>query len=231
MQKRKVNFYVDWFNLYHAILKTKKEEFKWINLVKLFENYIDTGTQELNQIYFFTAYPKWNLAKYKRHKLYVNALMSVWVKIRLWKFNEVNKIFKKKQNKILKIIFSSNFVNFIYKQIKDKLHPDELSYSTHEEKRTDVNIVLQIFEDAVRNNYDDAIIVSWDSDIIPVINSVRKTCKWKKFISLVPYRWKWKEIKRACDENKEMEWQHLINSIFPKTIQYKWQTINSPYIK
>jgi hypothetical protein len=35
-----------------------------------------------------------------------------------------------------------------------------LVYSTHEEKRTDVNIVLQIFEDAVKNKFDDAIIIS-----------------------------------------------------------------------
>lgn len=230
MEKRKVNVYIDGFNLYHALCKTWKKSFKWINLKKLSENYINKEYQALWKVYFFTAYPKWNTEKTKRHKLYVNALMSVWVKIRNWKFSKVSRTFIKNKNKVLKILFDNSFINFIKKQFWEKIYPSFLEYSTHEEKRTDVNMVLQIFEDAVKNNYDDAIIISWDSDMIPVIKSVKNTIKWKKFISVLPFRWKWREIKKACDESKIMYLEHLESSILPKTIQFNSLTINSPYI-
>ena len=42
-------------------------------------------------------------------------------------------------------------------------------YQTYEEKRTDVNIAVHLFADAQKNNYDKAVIVSGDSDLIPAM--------------------------------------------------------------
>jgi uncharacterized LabA/DUF88 family protein len=89
---------------------------------------------------------------------------------------------------------------------------------------------LQIFEDAVKEKYDDAIIISWDSDIIPVITSVNNTIKWKKFISVLPYRSKWKDIKKACDSFQSMTKDHLEDSFFSDEVKFNWYIIKSPYI-
>lgn len=228
MDKRKVNVYIDWFNLYHAVEKLG-DKYKWIDLRKLSENYIDEKTQKLNKVYFFSAYPIWNDKKTKRHKNYVKALMSVWVTIRLWKFSEVTRKFKKKSNRIIEIILWSKILDYLEKTLWDKVIPNKIEYCTHEEKRTDVNIVLQIFEDAVKNKFDDAVIISWDSDIIPIITSVRNTVEWKKFISVLPFRSKWKDIKKCCDFSLDMEKEHLENSLLPKEIKFWNETIKYPY--
>lgn len=228
MEKRKVNVYIDWFNLYHAVEKLW-DKYKWINLRKLSENYIDIKTQELKSVYFFSAYPEWNREKTKRHKNYVKALMSERVTIRNWKFNQVSRKFRKRTNNIINVILWSTILEYLRKTLWDNVIPKEIEYSTHEEKRTDVNIVLQIFEDAVKNKYDDAIIISWDSDIIPVITSVKNTVEWKKFISVLPYRSKWKDIKRACHEFQSMTKEHLESSLLLSEIEFNWETIKCPY--
>lgn len=228
MEKRKVNVYVDWFNLYHALEKLW-DKYKWMNLRKLAENYINKETQELKNVYFFSAYPEWNQEKTKRHKNYVKALMSERVIIRNWKFNQVSRKFRKRSNNIIHVILWSTILEYLRKTLWDNVIPKEIEYLTHEEKRTDVNIVLQIFEDAVKNKYDDAIIISWDSDIIPVITSVKNTVDWKKFISVLPYHSKWKDIKKACDTFKPMLKEHLEDSLFPVEIEFNGVTLKCPY--
>lgn len=228
MKKRKVNVYIDWFNLYHAVEKLW-DKYKWVDLRKLSKNYIDKDTQVLNSVYFFSAYPDWDKEKTNRHKNYVKALMSKKVTIRNWKFTKVSRSFKKRLNNIIKIIFSSNILKGLKKTLWDKIIPDSIKYSTHEEKKTDVNIVLQIFEDAVKNKYDDAIIISWDSDISPVIRFVKNTVDWKKFISVLPYHSRWKDIKRSCDYSKQMLKRDIEDSLLPKEISYNWEIIRCPY--
>jgi uncharacterized LabA/DUF88 family protein len=166
----------------------------------------------------------------KRHKDYTKALMSSRVTVRPWKFSKVSRKFRKKNNTIIEYLYNSKRLKSLEKLLWIHIIPDELFYNTHEEKRTDVNIVLQIFEDAVKDKYDDAIIISWDSDIIPVIKSVKNTVQWKKFISLLPIRWKGKDIKNACDSYLHMKTQHLEDSLFPDHIKYGKETIISPYI-
>jgi uncharacterized LabA/DUF88 family protein len=60
---------------------------------------------------------------------------------------------------------------------KNPVIPQELIFTTFEEKETDVNLALKIFEDAFFDNYDRAIIISGDSDIIPVIATIRRLSK------------------------------------------------------
>jgi len=55
-----------------------------------------------------------------------------------------------------------------------KCHNCNKYFSTHEEKRTDVNIALKLLGDAFDDLYDKAIIISADSDLLPVIQSVHK---------------------------------------------------------
>jgi hypothetical protein len=46
-KKRKVNVYIDGFNLYHSILLLKDNKYKWLNLKKISKNYINDEYQKL----------------------------------------------------------------------------------------------------------------------------------------------------------------------------------------
>ena len=89
----------------------------------------------------------------------------MWTDVILWKFNKVEKCFKNWKNILEEI------------QPEDNNIPALLRFTTYEEKETDVNIALKIFEDWIYDNYDKAIIVSWDSDIIPAIRRINELVK------------------------------------------------------
>ena len=60
--KKKVNIYVDGFNFYYGLkdmVKHKRDwrKFYWIDLVKLFEQFL-LEDEELGTVHYFTARPK-----------------------------------------------------------------------------------------------------------------------------------------------------------------------------
>jgi uncharacterized LabA/DUF88 family protein len=48
------------------------------------------------------------------------------------------------------------------------------TWKAHEEKETDVRLALAVLEDGYDNLYDRAIVVSADSDLVPVIEQARR---------------------------------------------------------
>ncbi|MCL2689747.1 MAG: NYN domain-containing protein, partial [Chitinispirillia bacterium] len=53
-------------------------------------------------------------------------------------------------------------------------------YNTYEEKETDVNIAIKLYQQAYKNTYDVAIILSGDSDQIPAIRAIKRDFPTKK---------------------------------------------------
>ena len=184
MSKNKVNVYIDWFNVYHVLKNHIKKnnqpweaELKWCNLRSLSESYLGEN-EELWDVYFFTA-DSWLPKTKKRGIIYQNALNESNVKIIKWKYNKITKTFINKM-KVINFVLSI----VIPKPIKNKFLPKFLQYQTYEEKRTDVNIAIKILEDAFLWKYERAIIMSWDSDIVPAIESVKKNFPKIKFTTL-----------------------------------------------
>ena len=134
----------------------------------------------------------------------------------------------------LKLIWTNanNFLAHIFENITNIV---EVDLSTYEEKETDVNIALKIFEDWIYDNYDKAIIVSGDSDIIPAIRRINDLAKkWKinnKEFSVLLFPWsKWKMIVKACNNNRlNIDSKHIENSLFPNKIDiWDWKFIRKP---
>ena len=77
-QGRAVSFYVDGFNLYHAVNKFQNKSYKWCNLRNLFNLFTDPSIETIDEIKFFTSPPKHiktpNDTKLKNHKNYCNVL-------------------------------------------------------------------------------------------------------------------------------------------------------------
>lgn len=215
--KERVVIYIDGFNFYHSIEEFKNPRLKWCNLRKLFENFIDTEKQEIKWIYLFSAYSIWNKWKKERHKKYVKVLQNFCgVSTVLWSFKKVNKKFSKLKN-------------IVNKCIPENCLPDFLFFETHEEKETDVNIALRILEDAFLDKYDNAFIVSWDSDLAWAIKTVRRNFKNKKFTSVLTIKTRWKVMRQICDFRKDITKNDLEKTLLPEIIELKnWKKIEIP---
>lgn len=185
----KVNFYIDGFNLYHSINSYAKT-CKWLNLYDLCTTFLKKG-EEIGTIYYFTAYTFWDTEKVSRHKTYIAALKLVNVKIIFGKFKAVTRHCTK----------------------RDKIC--DRTFDTHEEKQTDVNIAMQLLEDAFKNAFDTAIIVSGDSDLVPPIKRIKSNFPFKRVGILSPIGRKTKELQQASDFSLKITKDILLESRFP----------------
>jgi uncharacterized LabA/DUF88 family protein len=75
-----------------------------------------------------------------------------------------------------------------------------------EGKRTDVNIALQLLDDASHDRADQFIIVSGDSDLVPALEMVKARWPVKRLIVYVPSRHPLRgaavELRSAADKHK-----------------------------
>lgn len=161
--------YIDGYNVYHAMKSLGIDECrKRLNIKQLLTTYY-IKDNDLKKIYYFSAYCAWKKIKKQRHKRYVRKLQSTGVIPILGKFKQVYRTFRRAKHPI--------------DSIKPKRFnpPTELTYMTYEEKRTDVSIAIQIVADGLSWVYDEAIIFSSDTDIIPAIHMVKDKMPGIKF--------------------------------------------------
>lgn len=90
---------------------------------------------------------------------------------------------------------------------------------TYEEKQTDINIAIKLFELAYLNKFDTAIILSGDSDLVPAIKSVKVNFPDKKIGVLIPINRKADQLKKVSDFYYKIGEMQLNSSI-----------LNDPYI-
>ncbi len=155
-EKQRVIVYVDGFNFYYGLKDPKWKKYYWIDIVKLFEQFM-LPHQELMAVKYFSA-RSYHIDKSKRQDAFFQA-------------NKENPKFKLILGKYLKKqITCFNCQNIIH---------------THEEKESDVRFATQIVADAYQKNCDIAIVVSADSDMIPAIE-LAKEVNTKVFIYFPP---------------------------------------------
>lgn len=79
MDHERLICFIDGFNLYHALVALHKPHLKWLDLRKLCSHFVQSKSQVITQVLFFSAYPTWKPDSYRRHRLYVSALMATGV--------------------------------------------------------------------------------------------------------------------------------------------------------
>lgn len=187
----RIVFFIDGFNLYHALAeKPEYYKYKWIDLFKLANCFIKK-TEKIVGIYYFTALATWDLKKMAKHKTLIKALELRNVNIVYGEFKRKDKFCRRCRNR----------------------------YQTFEEKQTDVNIAIYLFELAIRDIYDTAIIVTGDSDLIPAIKAVRKTFPSKKIGIIIPIGRRSEDLKANTDFHIKMKEKHLRSSMFEDVIK------------
>ncbi|MFN8258155.1 MAG: NYN domain-containing protein [Bacteroidales bacterium] len=160
MKNERVIVYIDGFNLYFGMREAGFDQCRWLNVRKLVENLLKPG-QELKQIKYFTSRVSNNPDKQKRQSTYIDALESVNVKIIYGNYQSGSTECKRCGN----------------------------IWQTSKEKMTDVNIATAMIIDAFKDEYDMAMLISGDSDLVPPIKSVHENFKNKRvFIAFPPKR-------------------------------------------
>lgn len=153
----RVIVYIDGFNLYHAIDDLKENHLKWLDLWSLSQSLLRQG-ETLQAVNYFSAYATWLPAAYARHRAYVAALTAVGVTPILGKFKEKPR----------------------------SCNSCKSQWISHEEKETDVHIGIMMVADALRDEFDRAILISADSDLGPVIRMVKNYAPQKTVLVAAP---------------------------------------------
>jgi uncharacterized LabA/DUF88 family protein len=195
----RVTFLVDGFNVYHSILRFKRETgyiAKWLNLESLCNSYIHLFGKDakLESIYYFSALPNYltsqNPDKIKRHQIYINCLQSTGIKIELGRFKKKDVYCPKCRSTILK----------------------------HEEKETDVAIAVKLFEVFHTNSCDTAVIVSGDTDLSPAIRTCKKLFKNKEIVFAFPYARMNRELSSLVPNSFTISGKQYIKHQFPNPV-------------
>jgi len=177
--KKRAAFYIDGFNLYFGLRSGKLRRYYWLDIQKLCQKIIEPQSdQELTKIKYFTARIRKPQDKSDRQNAFLQAIETLnKVQIFYGKYSSRDK-------------YCSNCGNHYY---------------DNEEKMTDVKIALNIFCDALNNDYDIAYLVSGDSDLSPAIRAVRKYFPEKLIVVCFPPHRFSKELKKLCDSKRKIE--------------------------
>jgi uncharacterized LabA/DUF88 family protein len=144
--RKRCSVYVDAFNWYFGVFM-HRPAWKWLNIQSYFESL--RPDEEVVGIRFFTAVvgPNHHMsAKRDRQRRYLKALDTL-AKVRI--------VFGKYQERTV--------------TCRAAACPHRLQYQVAEEKKTDVNIAVQLIDDALNDRTDIMVIVSGDSDLEPAV--------------------------------------------------------------
>lgn len=155
---RKTIAYIDGFNLYFALKERKWFGFMWLDVTKLAASLVGPD-QDLVAVKYFTSRIVNDPGKQQRQKLFLDAISTLSrLSIFYGHYLEDNWICRKCGN---------------------------LSKIYHE-KRTDVNIATELLADAFQNNFDDAILISADSDLTAPIEYIGRLFREKTVLIVFP---------------------------------------------
>jgi uncharacterized LabA/DUF88 family protein len=190
--------HVDGFNLYYGALKGTK--FKWLNIEHLFRRI--RQHDKIQRIYYYTA--QVDAPQSADQEAYLAALST---------------------RKLITIVEGRFKTREVRCRVKACNHGGSRMFRSPEEKRTDVNIALQMLEDAYQDRADRIVLVSGDSDLVPVVEKIKEYHPKKKVILYVPaparmhVRARAKELRAAVDKHSTLiPSGHIKFSQFPDEV-------------
>lgn len=150
----RINIYVDALNLYFGALKGTP--YKWLNLKEMCGNLVRGGT--IQRIRYFTA-----IVQARPHDPDAPTRQQVYIRA----LNTLPEV-------------SIHLGRFLTKPVSmplvasKKIPPERVFVYKTEEKGSDVNLACNLVWDAVQKDFDLAVVVSNDSDLLEPIKIVRK---------------------------------------------------------
>lgn len=194
---KRTTIYVDGFNLYYGALKGGPN--RWLDLQRYFQTV--RPNDNIQRIHYFTARVKGKSGI--DQETYIDALQTLPL---------VNIVEGKYMRKDIKCRVSS--CALVKSQAMMFKHP--------EEKRTDVNIALQMLDDVYQSVTDQVVLVSGDSDLVPAIHLVKLRFPQCKVIVYVPNnhpnRGRCVELRNAADVARDLPVHPLRHSQLPMLV-------------
>ena len=194
MPKKRAAFYLDGFNLYHALDALRQRDLKWLSLHDLGNLLIPSRDEELRSVVYFSAYLTHKPEKLVRHRAYVAALEATGVECILGRFK--------------------------YSDVRCRNCGSQ--WRSYEEKETDVNIGIRIVRDAFCDVFDVYYLVSADTDLAPAIRLLKKEFPQKEFVSVAtPRRPHSSEFLRLADRTLKITENALAKCRLPAELASK----------
>jgi uncharacterized LabA/DUF88 family protein len=186
----RVMVYIDGFNLYFGIKEAGYMNCKWLDIDCLVNNLLKPN-QELQQIKYFTSRVSNNPEKQKRQTTYIEALETKSIKV----------FYGHYQSDRVECMRCGNI------------------WPSYNEKMTDVNIATQMIIDAYKDNYDMAMLVSGDSDLVPPMKAIHENFNNKRvFVAFPPKRHN-SSVSLAAKGSLMIGRKKLVDSQFPAEVQ------------
>ncbi|HND88959.1 MAG TPA: NYN domain-containing protein [Saprospiraceae bacterium] len=152
--------YIDGFNLYFGMKAEFGDRYLWLDVEALSKNLL-LPTQELVKAKYFTSRVTNQPDKERRQNNYLEALQA---------------------HTTCNIYYGQYQANVIECKSCRSVWPSP------KEKMTDVNIATQILVDAFNDNFDTALVISGDADLLPPILAVRDNFPGKRIGIYFPPR-------------------------------------------
>lgn len=223
--------YIDGFNLYYGCLKGY-EHYKWLDIEALCNEVV--SDRPIVSIKFFTARIKAKAARrpdaHVRQDAYIKAVQH----------HSNNRV------EVIKGTFRRDPKNLhLYKPIPCKNHhegdahchaSETITVWKNEEKQTDVSLASHLINDAWLDLYDQAIIISNDTDLEEAIKIARQDYsprKPQKQVGVItPTTWPERSpagtLVNVASWSKEIKESHLKNSQLPDIINIGGKTLYRP---
>lgn len=182
---KKLNVYIDGFNLYFGMVESGLKNCKWLDLYAL-ANLIKNNSHTLNSVKYFTSRVNNNPAKQKRQNTYIDALLTTPITL----------------------------IQGQFRSEKMRCNMCGNEYYDSKEKMTDVNIATHMIIDAYKDEYDVAILISGDSDLVPPVKEIRKNFINKEILVAFPPKRESNELKKIANSSFVIGKNKLLNCQF-----------------
>lgn len=164
--------YIDGFNFYFGLRQKGWRQYYWLDLAAMTRSFLKPW-QQFEHCHYFTARIRQqpNGQSVKRQSTWLDALAT-------------------------RTDITCHFGHYLPKE--QTCRSCGATWTSHEEKMTDVNIASQLIVDAYEDRYDTAIIVSGDSDLTTPVKQVRERFPNKRLIVAFPPARRSAQLKEAA---------------------------------
>lgn len=182
--------YIDGFNLYFGMKKEFGNKYLWLNVEELSRLLINPG-DTLVAVKYFTSRVTNQPDKERRQNIYLEALMVAT------------------QCEIYYGRYQPNITN---------CKRCGANWPSPKEKMTDVNIATQMIKDAFTNEFETALLISGDSDLLPPLNTIKSYLPHKRIGIYFPPKRHSIHLQPASDFNGYIGNKKLRDSQLPSQI-------------
>lgn len=190
----RVIVYVDGFNLYFGLRSKQWQRYYWLDLVKLGEGLVKPS-QTLTSVQYFTSRIRTNgrnTADVQRQTTYLEALATL-------------------------PMLQTHYGHYLEKP--RECRSCGAQWMDYEEKMTDVNLAVQMFSDAMTDQFDTALLISADSDLTTPVKRLRALFPDKRVITVFPPNRRSFDLEKASNASFTLGEAKLRQSQLPATVK------------